>query len=424
MLLNKYNLINNKEIYTLILLILFSISIRIPFVAVYGDGGLQNEWNALVLNLVEYKQLGWINCQFAYYTTKVCFEEGVLLPNLWMPPLYAYYLYFFKFLNLSEQNYILLILSSQIFIGAISVAVFYKINKIFFSNKLSLYSSLLFSIFPLYIYASVQISSISLQVFLTVLFFYFFFQLVEKRNSLSIVFFSFTAGLLILLRGEFYAILILTIFYLFFIKINIKKILLIVLITSITISPYLIRNVLIFEKITMMKSFGYNIWKGNHPYAMKNSIVAGSEIVHEDFQKQLDEVPRDKFLRFNFEKLYLDKAVKNIKEEPKEHLIFFLKKAVSFLLIDFKSLDPNYYNPIHYFPVLLLGVTSLIGISLSDKKSYKLNYLILILFAYVFIFSTVSILPRYKLIILPIQIILTSSFIQYVINKLKRQKKT
>ena len=44
---------------------------------------------------------------------------------------------------------------------------------------------------------------------------------------------------------------------------------------------------LIFEKITMMQSFSYNIWKGNHPYAMKNSLVAGAEIVDEDFQKQL-----------------------------------------------------------------------------------------------------------------------------------------
>ena len=114
MLLNKYNLINNKEIYTLILLILFSISIRIPFVAVYGDGGLQNEWNALVLNLVEYKQLGWINCQFAYYTTKVCFEEGVLLPNLWMPPLYSYYLYLFSVFDLGEQSYVKLILLAHI----------------------------------------------------------------------------------------------------------------------------------------------------------------------------------------------------------------------------------------------------------------------------------------------------------------------
>ena len=164
--------------------------------------------------------------------------------------------------------------------------------------------------------------------------------------------------------------------------------------------------------------------KGIIHMLLKNSLIVGSEIIGEDFQKQLDDVPRDKFLRFNFDKLYLDKAVKHIKEEPKGHLILFFKKATSFILIDFKSLDPNYYNPIHYFPVLLLGITSLIGISLSDKKSYKLNYLILILFYYVFIFSTVSIMPRYKLIIFPIQIILTSSFIQYVINKLKRQKKT
>ena len=65
----------------------------------------------------------------------------------------------------------------------------------------------------------------------------------------------------------------------------------------------------------MMKSFGYNLWKGNHPYAMKNSLVVGSEIVDEDLQKQIDAIPRDKFLRFNLDKLFLDSVIKNIKEE-------------------------------------------------------------------------------------------------------------
>ena len=162
---NKYSFNKNKEVYTLILLVLFSVSIRIPVVFVYGDAGLEFEWKFLVENLIEYKQLGWKNCEFAYSITKVCFEDGLILPNLWMPPLYAYYLYFFTFFNLQEQNYILLILSSQILLASVSVAVFYKINKIFFSNKLSLYSSVLFSLFPLYAYASSQISSISLQVF-------------------------------------------------------------------------------------------------------------------------------------------------------------------------------------------------------------------------------------------------------------------
>ena len=50
------------------------------------------------------------------------------------------------------------------------------------------------------------------------------------------------------------------------------------------------------------------------------------------------------------------------------------------MLIDISSTHPDYYNPLHYLPVLVLGITALIGISLSDKKSYKLNYLILIFF--------------------------------------------
>ena len=411
MFLNKYNFSKNNEIYLLTFLILFSVLIRIPTVTFFGDTTLEYEWESLVENLIEYKQFGWKNCEFAYSVTKICLEKGFILPNLWMPPLYAYYLYLFTFLNFDEQNYILIILSSQILFASISVVIFYKINKFFFSKKLSFYSSVFFSLFPLHVYASSQISSISLQIFLTILFLYFLFRLIEKINFFIIIYFSVTAGLLILLRGEFYAILILTLFYLFYLKINVKNILLIILITLITISPYMVRNVLVFEKVTMMKSFGYNLWKGNHPYALKNSLVVGSEIVDEDFQKKLDAVPRDKFLRFNFDKLFLDKAIKNIKEKPMEHLILFFRKAISFLLIDFNSPDKNYYNPLHYLPVLIIGITSLIGIFLPHKKSKKLNYLILILFAYVFIFSTVSILPSYKLIILPIQIIFTNIFI-------------
>ena len=189
----------------------------------------------------------------------------------------------------------------------------------------------------------------------------------------------------------------------------------------ITVSPYLIRNIIVFETVTITKTTGYNFWKGSHPDAKG---LEGSEIINDSLQKKIDKIPKDKFYGLNFDNLFLNEAIKNIKGDPTRYLTLFIKKAFSFLFIDINSPNPNYYNPLHYFPILLLGVTSLIGISLSDKKSYKLNYLILILFAYVFIFSTVSILPRYKLIILPIQIILTSSFIQYVINKLKRQKKT
>ena len=412
MFLHNYHHLKNKEIYVLTLLILFSIFIRVPVVFLYGDTGLENEWRILVNNLTNHGILA-----FDYHDANLA---EFLFPNLYMPPLYAYYIYFFSTFSLEGQNYILIILFSQVLLASISVAVFYKISKIFFSKTISFYSSLLYSLFPLHVYACSQISSISLQTFLTILFFYFFFQFIEKRSFLLVFFVSFIGGLLILLRQEFVAILALSLLYAFiFYKISLKKILLILLISLITISPYLIRNIIVFETVTITKTTGYNFWKGSHPDAKG---LEGSEIINDSLQKQIDKIPKDKFYGLNFDNLFLNEAIKNIKKDPIRYLTLFIKKAVSFLFIDINSPNPDYYNPLHYIPVLLFGITSLIGIGLSDKKSYKLNYLILIFFFYVFIFSTVSILPRYKLIILPIQIIFTSVLIESFKKLIYRRK--
>ena len=404
----------NKEVYILAFLILFSIFIRIPVIFIYGDEGLQNEWTLLVKNLINHGVLS-----FSYHDSNL---QKFLFPNLYMPPLYAYYIYVFSFLSSAEQNYVLLVLFSQVLLASISIAIFYKVNRLFFSEKISLYSSLLYSIFPLHLYACSQISSISLQTFLTILFFYFFFKLTEKKNIQLIFLISFISGLLILLRQEFVAVLVLSLIYLFvFKKISINKTLLIILITLITISPYLVRNIIIFETITITKTTGYNLWKGSHPLA---EGIEGSEIKDDYLKEKVNKIPKNKLYGLNYDNLFLDEAIKNITNDPSRYINLFFKKAISFLLIDIKSTDARYYNPFHYIPVLLLGLLSIIGITLTDKKSYKINYLILIFLFYVFIFSTVSILPRYKLIVLPLQIIFTNILIKKIIdNKFKKIQK-
>ena len=50
---------------------------------------------------------------------------------------YYLFLVLFSMFNLQEQNYIQLILASQILLSSISVVIFYKINKFFFSKKIS-----------------------------------------------------------------------------------------------------------------------------------------------------------------------------------------------------------------------------------------------------------------------------------------------
>ncbi len=235
---------------------------------------------------------------------------------------------------------------------------------------------------------------------------------------MDIIIYAFIGGLLILVRREFIAIIILSSFYLLlFNKMSFMKFLLIFLITSITISPYMIRNYIIFERIIIHSGFGYNLWQGNNP----NSRVEGSELKNEKFQNLIDEITKDKFYRIEEDKIYIQESIKNINEDPKKYFFLYLKKILSYFFIDIDSTKPNYYNPFHYIPNLILAITSLVGIFLSDKKSSSYNYLLLIFFFYLFVFPIFAIQPRYKIYIIPFQIIFSNILIDYLIKKRHKQ---
>jgi len=212
MYLNNYQHLKNKETYLLFFLFLFSFLIRIPVIFIFGDTRLDNEWGIIVNNLTEYGKFSLVNF------------GDFFVPSLFMPPLYAFYLYFFKIFNFNNEIYIQVVLFSQIILSSFSVVIFYNINKLFFSNKICILGTLIFSLFPLHIYACAQISSIILQSFLMITFFYFFLKTMKKNNFYNICFLSLASGLLILLRGEFIALFLLSILYLaLFIKINLKS---------------------------------------------------------------------------------------------------------------------------------------------------------------------------------------------------------
>ena len=120
MFLNSYHQSKNKEIYVLTLLILFSIFIRVPVVFLYGDAGLENEWRILVNNLINHGILA-----FDYHDANLA---EFLFPNLYMPPLYAYYIYFFSFCRIFTDNSC----PSKFSIFAISLTLLDKLSKLFF----------------------------------------------------------------------------------------------------------------------------------------------------------------------------------------------------------------------------------------------------------------------------------------------------
>ena len=401
MYLNSFQRLKNKETYLLIFLFLFSFLVRIPAIVIFGDTSLEHEWKIIVNNLTDFGKLSL----FSF--------DNFLIPNVFMPPLYAFYLYFFKFFNFSNDIYILVVLFSQNILSSFSVVIFYIINKLFFSNKISLLGTLIFLLFPLHVYACGQISSGILQSFLTIAFFYFFFKTVEKDSFFNICFLSFVSALLILLRGEFIALLLLGILYMvLFLKINLKKIVMIILLTVVVISPYLIRNIIVLDTITITKSFGYNLWKGNNPKA----TVEGNYRPDTNLQEQIDKVPVNNYYDINTDKIYLNEGLRNIKNNPIRYIGLYLKKNLSFIFIDINSSYSNYYHPMHYLPVLFIGITSILGIVLSKKNSHLMNFLILYFVANITIVSVFFILPRYTLAILPLQIFFSNIFFQYIKN--------
>ena len=407
MYLNNYQHLKNKETYLLFFLFLFSFLIRIPVIFIFGDTRLDNEWGIIVNNLTDYGKFSLVNF------------GDFFVPNLFMPPLYAFYLYFFKIFHFNNEIYIQVVLFSQIILSSFSVVIFYNINKLFFSNKICILGTLIFSLFPLHIYACAQISSIILQSFLMITFFYFFLKTMKKNNFYNICFLSLASGLLILLRGEFIALFLLSILYLaLFIKINLKSILIIILLTFVVISPYLMRNIIVLDTITITKSIGFNLWKGNNP----QTDVEGKNYIYDsifdqedlDLREQINKVLEDKYYEINLDKVFLSEGIKNINNDPIKYFGLYLKKILSFLFIDLNSSNPYYYHPLHYLPILFISITSIIGIILSKKNSYQINFLILFFIVNIAIVSVFFILPRYKLAIIPLQIIFSNIFFEYI----------
>lgn len=379
----------------LTILLSLGIAIRLISIFLFGDKIIVNEWADILINLENNGVFGLKR------------DENFISPNLFMPPLYPFFLFLLKKIYLFSVGYVEFVLFIQLIISIITIYCFIELSKIFFSNRLRIFSIISFIFFPLNIFSVSQISSISINVFLIVCFFLNFFLYLKKKKNKNILYFSILSGLLMLTRGEFILFYLFTLSYFFLIKKDIKKIIFSIFITILVLSPYLIRNYLVFEKVTITKSFGYNLWKGNNEFSKSE----GYENIHDEkFKNQIENLEKNNNYDIEIDNLYKEKALNNLRNEPKKFFISFLKKLLSFFFLDFESTFPNYYNFFHILPKAILGILSFLGSVIALRKFDKFSFLSLFYLSYGFVFSFFFILPRYSLIVLPIQIILTFYF--------------
>ena len=403
------------------IILLINFCLRLITIYFFGDKSFSpqdsNEWGVIFENLKNYGVMSWFE------------HDDFKYPTVFMPPFYVFYIYSFSFLETHLQ--ILSILISQCFIAIVSSIIFYKICNIFFDKKFSILGLIIFSFYPIYVYASSQISSINLVIFVNL---YFIYCVLIFRNIFII---GLLGGVGLLLRGEFILLYIISIFYLFIIKsINLKQVIPIIILSLIIVSPYLVRNYIIFNKIVITNSTGYVLWRGNNSLSTVDSIHADTTIqiiekgVSKDFEFENNEIKQlyEKLQSIKYKKnydilrddIFLDQAKKNILESPLKYLKLYIKKFASFLFVNFKSNYPGYYNYLNIVPEIIISILGILGIIISLKEFKKFNYIYFYLFYIIGIYSVFLILPRYKLVIIPCLIIFGLNFICFIFNYLKK----
>lgn len=397
----------------LIYLIFLGIILRFISIYFFADTEVDNEWGIMLINLENNKILS------------VRSVDGTPVPNIFMPPLYPLFLYFIKIFFNNLDTFLQVTFTVQLILSVITIFLSYKIFLEIFNKNLSYIGTFAFTVFPLNVFAVSQISSITLQLFLLNIFLLSYIKLFKEITLINILIFSISSGLLILLRGEFFIFVLLSLIYLQIKQRQTLKILLTITLITLVVSPYLYRNYSKFGVITVTKSSGYNLLKGNHP----NTKVGGTGM----FSNVENVIPETKI---HLEQLYakgpitkhdlikdqilLDQAIEFIKKEPKKYIILYFKKFLSFIFFDLNSNYPNYYSFFHLLPKILLSFTTLIGIIMVCNLKINIsNYFILFYFANIGLFSFFFILPRYSLSLLIFQLILSLYGLEKIIKRFK-----
>ena len=380
----------NKKINKIIF---FSFLIKLIFVIFFHEKVLSDEWAILYQNFQNFKS-------YSYY---VFGDQNI--PSSYMPPLYFIFIYINKIISFDKFNFLYLIYFNQILISSLSVYLFYKLCKNFLGERFSLIGALIFSIFPLMVYSNGLISSACLQLFFYLLFINLF--------------------------------LIILLFSLIYLTISNKKKIIqaitMLIITTILVSPYLIRNYINTGSLHLVNVTGYALWKGNnqlanvegfhHPLHPNNRETWPKNKEFISLYNKLDKIAKNNKYEINRDKVFKDEAISNIIYDKKKYFLMYLKKFFSYYFLDINSSLKNYYNPAHIFPIIFFSICSIPGaiIGLKKIKNSKIIYIFLLtcfLTAFIAIFF---ILPRYKISIISSQILFSLFFFEYLFEKFKKE---
>jgi len=345
-------------------IVLLGIVLRVIILLILGTDGQSNwEYGIIAENIVDGKGYSF------YY-----FEDGKLThelkdnsspaPSAYMAPGYVYLLVAIKYISSNNlENYIAFGFNLLFYIA--TMFYLFRISGILFSTRTAFISILIYTLIPEFIYTSYSIGTTQIyHLFLTLIIFYSLKSTRSSKFTLPII-----LGIALLFRFELFLLLIM-IAVLMLVRKNYTQALLIIIIPSLFLAPWMIRNHQIFQEfIPFSTTGGLNLYRGS------NEIMIGGWHNFNTLEKLNSFEGDTSKIELFLNEMYKVEAIDYITRDYSESTLNFCKKFFYFWL-----LNPNEekaLNLMYLAPWFLLLSLSILGY-LKRKKLQSIFITILI----------------------------------------------
>ena len=283
-----------------------------------------------------------------------------------------------------------LIVLMQIAFNVATCALVFFIAERFFDSKCAFLAAILTALHPgLIIYSSTVLHSLSLYTFLLCASFFLLVVSLESHGLRHKILLGLCTGLCVLERSTFLPFFVLAWFWLFYYSVNKKEAKRVILISIVSlfliISPWVIRNTIIFKKVVFIQTNQWiAFWLGNNPQSSGTAMAPSGkhwvDACPEEFRKKLfslDEIGQME--------LFKTESLTFVRQHPGQFIGRTLKKFYYFWWFSPQAglLYPASYLVLYkiYYAVILSG--AFIGLiwALFINRTRPLIILMLLLFS-------------------------------------------
>ena len=356
----------------IIIILFIGLVLRITVVVLFGD--FQNnyywEYGEIAKNVVSGK--GYSLHYIKDSQLKYRFSEDVKPEtSAYMPPGYVGFLIpFIPIENNTLRNALIYLV--HIFFSMLTILLIFYLSKNIFNEKIAFLAAIIVSLLPEFLYANLSFTPTIIYHLLVVLLLFYLLKTptggTEYSYTIGIIF-----SIIIYFRSEFVLYALLSGVVWLFQK-DFKRFLRIYTFVILLLSPWLIRNIIVFENdILLSSSVGINLYRGNNP----NGIgLWGDE---QTLQSIID--MHEGNIEVEMNEYYKREAISYIMNNPDKVIKNFFSKIYQHWF--YNSMDKRTNNTLYLIPAIFVLFAFIYGISFSFNWSkYKFIYIF-------FIYSTI-----------------------------------